>query len=376
MFRVYQIYEIMVVEFKLQFSPKYLYTSCITVWLHISRHMLHKDFQILYSKIIYNNFTQVHPVNLALLQQFCNDSKLLSVFGDTTFIEPVNVLLPGFKMYEHNFNQFLVDDSKAHLNVTKMVQAAKNDSLIFQSLAEPLLDGMISLDSEWPDVNAILIFITMPIAVLSFIACIWSFYKIRKLVILVTALQQISSAKSVHVKSGAPSFIYNVHNQPTTTENPMFEGLQTDFGWNHVSVLLSTLVICILFSMVFYHWYQSRNRKCTKIVLELTTGGECLLVPVLNLPLCPSFWHITPPTDIFNVRIESSHFSHKLCLDWPGFEIANVSNTNTVGVKCSFPLSWYQKYVISKILQQPFDIHILVVHHEMYYPLPHDKSNE
>ena len=156
----------------------------------------------------------------------------------------------------------------------------------------------------------------------------------------------------------------------------LFESLQTDFGWNHVSVLLSTLVLCILFSMVFYHWYQSRNRKCTKIVLELTTGGECILVPVLHLPLCPSFWHIKPPTDIFNVRIESSHFSHKLCLDWPGFEIANVSNTNTVGVKCSFPLSWYQKYVISKILQQPFDIHILVVHHEMYYPLPHDKSTE
>ena len=130
------------------------------------------------------------------MQEFFNTSTLKSVFGDTTYLDEVNVKIPGFQMYQHNFNQFLVDDSKAHLNVTKMAQAAKNDSLIFQSLSEPLLHGSISLENDWPDFNAILIFVTMSIAVLSFLACIWSFFKIRKLIAMVTVLQQVSSVKS------------------------------------------------------------------------------------------------------------------------------------------------------------------------------------
>ena len=254
----------------------------------------------------FSNATQVHPVNLALLQHFFNESKLSSIFGDTTFSEPVNVLLPGFKLYTHKFNQFLVDDSKAHLNVSKMVQAAKNDETIFQSLSEPLLAGSISLQNQWPDVNAILIFITMAIAVLSFIGCIWSFFKIRKLVAMITVLKQISS-----VKSEAPSFVYQVHPQTEAQQSSYFDEIMADLSWNHASVIMSTIVICILLTLVLHNWYKSKDLKCTKLMLEFTTGGECVVLPILNLPLCPSFWKIAPPSDIRDIHIESSFFVHK-----------------------------------------------------------------
>ena len=39
-----------------------------------------------------------------------------------------------------------------------MTEQAKQDSVIFQSLTEPLLNGQIDIQSEWPDLNAILIF--------------------------------------------------------------------------------------------------------------------------------------------------------------------------------------------------------------------------
>ena len=36
-----------------------------------------------------------------------------------------------------------------------MTEQAKQDSVIVQSLTEPLLNGQIDIQSEWPDLNAI-----------------------------------------------------------------------------------------------------------------------------------------------------------------------------------------------------------------------------
>lgn len=58
-----------------------------------------------------------HPVNLALLQQFFNDSKLLALQADTTFAPSLKVQIPGFEIYKHDFPKRLVEDSKLHFNI-------------------------------------------------------------------------------------------------------------------------------------------------------------------------------------------------------------------------------------------------------------------
>ena len=40
-------------------------------------------------------------------------------------------------------SDILVADTKAHLNLSKMAEATRNEAKIFQSLAEPLLDNQI-----------------------------------------------------------------------------------------------------------------------------------------------------------------------------------------------------------------------------------------
>ena len=79
------------------------------------------------------NIWLAHPINLALLHEFFDDSTLKTILGDTTFADPVAVNLPNFQIYTHNYNQFLTNDNKAYLNLSKMVQAAKNDEVVFQT---------------------------------------------------------------------------------------------------------------------------------------------------------------------------------------------------------------------------------------------------
>ncbi|CAC5362513.1 unnamed protein product [Mytilus coruscus] len=60
-------------------------------------------------------------------------------------------------------------DIKDHLNLKKIAKSAKKDETIFQNLAEPLLDGQITLDSNWPDTNGYLAIASITIGGISFV---------------------------------------------------------------------------------------------------------------------------------------------------------------------------------------------------------------
>ena len=62
-----------------------------------------------------------------------------------------------------------------------MAKIAKKEGVIFQNLAEPLLDGKIDINNNWPDLNGILGLIGAILARVTFFYCIWSFFKIRTL---------------------------------------------------------------------------------------------------------------------------------------------------------------------------------------------------
>ena len=63
-----------------------------------------------------NNTTRdiqtVYPINLALLQQFFNDSQLKQVLADTSFNTSINFKFPEFKIYKHKMSKILADDTE------------------------------------------------------------------------------------------------------------------------------------------------------------------------------------------------------------------------------------------------------------------------
>ena len=152
------------------------------------------------------NVTKVHPVNLALLQEFFDSSLTEHIYTDTIFEKPLNVSTPAFKIYDHEMTQVLADDTKSHLNLRKMADKAKNDEIIFKSLSEPMLDGQIAINANWPDFNAILIFISGGLAIGASLALIWMFIKIRSLTAAVALLQTAGQTKAFATQ--LPSFIY------------------------------------------------------------------------------------------------------------------------------------------------------------------------
>lgn len=176
-----------------------------------------------------------------------------------------------------------------HLSLKKMTAAARNDSKIFKTLTELLLDGLISLQSDWPDLNAILSFASIGIGSLAILVCIYLFLKFRKMATTILVLQQIVKTKSQTI----PSFIYEkITKKPEPTETSSIEKfLASEFSWLHASVILSTMVLIFLTVLVCY-LYRSRKSKYTTVYIEITPGCDCVTIPLLSLSLCPSYYDL------------------------------------------------------------------------------------
>ncbi|XP_063412759.1 uncharacterized protein LOC134695439 isoform X1 [Mytilus trossulus] len=298
-----------------------------------------------------------HPINLAVLQEFFNQNKLKTILGDSLFSNQISMTIPNFKFYTHNMSNILAADHEVHLSLKKMSAAARNDSLIFKSLTEPLLYGQIKLQSEWPDLNAILIFVAIGIASVTFLFFIFMFLKFRRMATAILVLQQVVKSKSDSV----PSFIYHkVTATPAPNDISILEKFITsEFTWLHASVILSCLVL-VLLSVLVYFLYRRRNSKCTRVYLEITSGGDCVTIPIINLSLCPSYYDFSTPS-VQNITISALPYS-KLFFLCSSFVITNKLTMKTVQIPDSVSIGYLTRRRLNKILMQSFNAYVLVTH--------------
>ena len=74
-----------------------------------------------------NNHTKLHPINMAMIQAFFNQSYIRNLAGDSFFNTSMNISVPAFDIYEHDFSQVTADDKKTDLSLKKIAKAAKTD---------------------------------------------------------------------------------------------------------------------------------------------------------------------------------------------------------------------------------------------------------
>lgn len=247
---------------------------------------------------------------------------------------------------------FLANDAKSHLNLKKMVEATKKDKKIFQQLAEPLLDGQIEITPPWPTTYDILTIVSMGIAIVAMIGCILLGCKVRKLHISFMMLQTLHQAKSEEI----PTFIYKA----LTTAPPAEESnswLLQEFTLLHACILLATLTF-ILFIVLIVWLYHRKSRKHTYLALELSTGGQCVVIPQLSL--CPSYYDIRKP-DIGTITVSDFPYT-KLHTDWTDFHVTDKRTEKTFPVPKVLDISMFTGYKITSILKQPFSAYVTLIH--------------
>ena len=306
------------------------------------------------------NFTKLHPVNLALLQHFFDESRLSHILGNTTFSNPVNIFLPNFTIYKNKMDHIVASDQRSHLSLKKMAARVKQQNIIYSSLAESMLDGEIKIDDNyWSLTNNIISIIAITTTFVNAILIFWLFYKFR---ILAAAIILYKPVKT------APTTTLMFEYVPATTPIPNYwiNTLSDNLKWDH-GIFVLVLIILILLIVLLYKRISCRNMHTT-LCLQISDGFQCVMIPIMHLPLCPRYWEINYPNIIDNIKI-NGRFNPKLSVYWPDFIVRNLNTAQIQSIPSILKLTIFQAWTLKSILKHPFDAYVILVHHNIQHPL-------
>lgn len=85
--------------------------------------------------------------------------------------------------------------------------------------------------------------------------------------------------------------------------------------------------------------------------------GDCVMVPILNLSLCPSYYDFSCPS-IDDVSIVNLHIHTA----YSAFSVTNKLTNQTISIPTTTSIGLYTRYKLNKILKQPFNAYVLVTH--------------
>lgn len=296
-----------------------------------------------------------HPFNLVLLQHFFDSTVYDKLFADSSFRKPLNFSIPNFQIYQHEMHDIIVSDAKEHYNLSKMVTLAKQDSVAFKSLSEPLIDGFINIGGNWPDINGILVLICLPVSVVCFLLSLYLLFKFHKAAPYILMLQQGKFAKAM--EPTVPSFVYQTVNKDQENNSQIFN-LDIVISWEHAILFFTILNLVVLLYNIWRFNFWQRN---SKLLLEITSASECVLVPLMKLPMCASTIQINMPIDVSNIQVNGLLFK-TLSLNFQDFEIVDRVNDRAIPVPDLAPLSFFQSRKLSRILARPFQTFVYVQH--------------
>ena len=75
--------------------------------------------------------------------------------------------------------------------------------------------------------------------------------------------------------------------------------------WEHALVIINSIIFLVLIANFINDLKQARSH-IPQLCIELSTSRSCILLPVMQLPLCPSQCQIQLPSTIANLIITGS----------------------------------------------------------------------
>ena len=307
-----------------------------------------------------NDFTKLHPVNLAILQHFFDDTKIANILANTTFPNPVSISLPNFTIYKNKMSHIFAKDEKYHLNLKKLVTRVKKQNTIYSTLADSMVDGQIDLNFEsWPTTNDILSLIAIIITSLNTVVLIWLFYKFKVIAAAIAIYQPVQSSATT-----LPNFKF----QPATTQAPStwINVLNSNITWDHAVFTLAFISFLMTIFLVIKSF--KRTNMNTKLCLEITTGFNCVCIPIFSMPLCPTYWDVQYPNIIDNLTVVN-YFRPKLHISYPNFTVRNKNTSQFISVPEIIDLNIFQACTLRSILKQPFSAYIILLHQNIKCPI-------
>ena len=208
-----------------------------------------------------------------------------------------------------------------------------------------MLDGEVTIVSNWSDLNAILILVTMGTTDLSSLLLFWIFFKLRKMATAIAVLQQCQRIESL--PTTVPSFIYK--SEQTVNSNEAFNLGFTILKWDHAIFAVVFVMCCLLIYLLFR--IRSKN-ETPKNCVEVPNTQQCVLIEIASLPLCPLQCTIQPPTSIVDIDVGGSYCKPFLPAQWKDSRVTENITRKVIPIPDVLSISFVEFWKLRLIIQR------------------------
>lgn len=243
-----------------------------------------------------------------------------------------------------------------HLFQPIMINLTNKNVYDVKQLVEPPRHELIAFSNSW----AVTTLATMDVT--ATVLSIVSFSQFKHMHIQLFILHLIAKANSENL----PSFIY--HTETTTDVNGLFsleDAILSEISWVH-GIFAFLIILVIIQCIIIVCLWRKRPSKHTVLNLELTSGADCVIIPLIKLPLCPSYYTFKHPY-IRDIGV-SDFPSNRLIADWSPFVVKDNQSSKTVSIPNQISVNYFTHKKLVKILKQPYCAY-LYVHHQGFSTL-------
>ena len=242
-----------------------------------------------------NNTVFAHITNLAVLQSFFKSEDLAQLAGASAVRHTVELQLPNFTVFNHKYKKMLARDHNLEYDLHKLANNVKNESTVYHSLSEfildkkPIPDTSSTFDLLWNETLSsympILQTIAFFISLAAFCLALLLFYKVR---VLSSALVLTQGLPRTHADDGKyPRLLtYFTSTKPPVVAN-MTESFYEGLYRPHViptGTIITILVIGFVTVMLYQRFLNNRQTGRHYLGLEIGNSETVVRVRCLNLP--------------------------------------------------------------------------------------------
>ena len=293
--------------------------------------------------------TMSHTVNLALFMHLYKEERVAHIDADTTFTDtPRTSDLPDIHLFSHNFSEIIADDKLSDLSLKRVADAVNND--VFQTLSDPILDSLNYYGDDEP-LSLTWILSVTDTAVLGVVVLVIIFI-ISKISAISRTLAAIQLAQAVQ------SYIDIIPTEKTmSTENPFVCPPPPQYDYH----LFAILVIGLLTMLFIAYKYVTRQIRHANISLEITSGKDCVFVPLAIVPYCPKFYHCQADDNFSNFKVVGWL---RPILVWSkgSFKATHLLDNTQLGIPQSVNVSFTQGLKLRQIFKVQFYAYIVAQH--------------
>ena len=305
----------------------------------------------------------LHTVNLAVLQEFFDDSTLSNISAHITYHQPLEVQIPEIKVFQQQFSDIMSSDKEQHLNLKTVIQATRNQQWAYNSLAEPFISNKLLPTNSVINYTAIISYFGLALSLSLTVGIIYLLFRTNKLTATVIALTQCQKSTTATVP---PQLIYTL---PTMTPDNTFTNTWYIFYQDHFTQLIIAIIGIVVVLVYIGHKFR-KNSHATMMSLELTNGPDCVVIPLQPLPFCPEHWQFTSSDSISDITVDG-YIKPKVRLNWHDLTVTNTFTGQTLRPPLEVTISHWMAYNIRKIISGPHNMYLFLIHHGYAFHLDH-----